>query len=106
MTLTPESLRADSKARDMLRYFDFTVQDVNEYDAVWFDITPLEPFDIIAQRSSGCVYALVGPERHVLLGTSEGQAGIMAANLTDLDSSSHTPPGSIDRLRCRVTLIQ
>jgi hypothetical protein len=44
---------------------------------------PLEPFEIVAQRSSGCVYALTGPQRQVLLATSEGQAGIIAANLKE-----------------------
>jgi hypothetical protein len=50
---------------------------------VWFDTAPLEPFEIVAQRSTGCVYALTGAPRHVLLATSEGQAGIMAASLQE-----------------------
>src|SRR5258706_12316253 len=48
-----------------------------------FDAAPLEPFEIVAQRSTGCVYALTGAQRHVLLATSEGQAGIMAASLQE-----------------------
>ena len=83
MTVTPEILRASKETRDMLWPFDFAVVDDGEYGPVWFDTTPLEPFEIAAQRSSGCVYALTGPQRHVLLATSEGQAGIMAASLQD-----------------------
>jgi hypothetical protein len=83
MTVTPEILRADKDIRDMLWPFDFTVTDDREFGPVWFDTAPLAPFEIVAQRSSGCVYALIGPERHVLLATSEGEAGVIAANLKE-----------------------
>jgi hypothetical protein len=83
MTVTPEILRANKEIRDMLWRFDFVVVDRNEYGPVWFDAAPLEPFEIVAQRSTGCVYALTGAQRHVLLATSEGQAGIMAASLQE-----------------------
>src|SRR6476620_12766003 len=83
MTVTPEFLRANKAIRDMLWHFDFVVVDHNEYGPVWFDTAPLEPFEIVAQRSTGCVYALTGAQRHVLLATSEGQAGIMAASLQE-----------------------
>jgi len=83
MTVMPEILRAKKEIRDMLWRFDFVVVDNREYGPVWFDTTPLEPFEIVAQRSTGCVYALTGAQRHVLLATSEGQAGIMAASLQD-----------------------
>src|SRR6266496_5055793 len=79
MTVTPEFLRANKDIRDMLWPFDFAVVDNREYGPVRFDTAPLEPFEIVAQRSSGCVYALTGPQQHVLLATTEGQAGIMAA---------------------------
>src|SRR5258705_11049348 len=83
MTVTPEILRANKKIRDMLWPFDFVVVDNKEYGPVWFDTAPLEPFEIAAQRSTGRVYALTGAQRHVLLATSEGQAGIMAASLQE-----------------------
>jgi hypothetical protein len=83
MTVTPEILRANKAIRDMLWHFDFVVVDRNEYGPVWFDAAPLEPLEIVAQRSTGCVYALTGAQRHVLLATSEGQAGIMAASLQE-----------------------
>jgi hypothetical protein len=47
------------------------------------DTAPLAPFEVVGQRGSGCVFALVGPQRHVLLLTSEGQAGIVAASLQE-----------------------
>jgi hypothetical protein len=53
MTVTPEILRANKEIRDMLRPFDFVVVDNQEYGPVWFDT--------VAQRSTGCVYALIGP---------------------------------------------
>jgi hypothetical protein len=83
MTLTPKILRADQDIRDMLWPFDFAVTDNSEYGPVWFDTAALAPFEIVAQRSSGCVYALIGSERHVLLATSEGGAGVIAASLTE-----------------------
>jgi len=83
MTVTPEMLRANTEIRDMLWPFDFAVVDNKEYGPVWFDTAPLLPFEIVAQRGSGCVYALVGPQRRLLLATSEGQADIMAASLRE-----------------------
>jgi hypothetical protein len=72
MPVTPEILRTSKQLRDMLWPFDFVVVDNEEYGPVWFDTAPLEPFEIVAQRSTGCVYALTGAQRHVLLATSEG----------------------------------
>ena len=83
MTVMPEILRAKKEIRDMLWRFDFVVVDNREYGPVWFYTAPLEPFEIVAQRSTGCVYALTGAQSHVLLATSEGQAGIMAASLQE-----------------------
>jgi len=84
MTVTPEILRANKEIRDMLWSFDFVVVDNQEYGPVWFDTAPLEPFKIMAQRSTGCVYALTGAQHHILLATSEGQAGVvMAASLQE-----------------------
>jgi len=83
MTVTPEILGTSKDIRDMLWPFDFVVVDNGEYGPVWFDAAPLEPFEIVAQRSTGCVYALTGAQRHILRATSEGQAGIMAASLQE-----------------------
>jgi hypothetical protein len=67
----------------MLWPFDFALSDNDAYGTIWFDTAALAPFEIVAQRSSGCVYALIGPERHVLLATSEGEAGVIAASLKE-----------------------
>jgi hypothetical protein len=83
MTLTPGSLRADENIREMLWPFDFELIDNGGYGPVWFDAAPFAPFEIVAQRNSGCVYALIGPQRHVLLATTEGRAGIVAASLKE-----------------------
>ena len=80
MLVTPEILRADKKIRDMLWSFDFDVQDP-DYDMIWFDTAPLQPFEVVAVKGSGCVYALTGMLRHVLFVTSEGQAAIVAEDL-------------------------
>jgi len=81
MTVTLENLRADAQAREMLQRFDFVVEDAD--NEVWFDAAPLQPFQVIAQKGSGCVYALTGPEKRVLFVSSEGQAGIVAASLRE-----------------------
>ncbi len=83
MNVTPKMLRASKEICDMLWPFDFKVVDSKEFGPVWFDTAPLEPFEIVAQRGTGCVYTLIGPRRHVLLATTEGQAGIIAANLKE-----------------------
>ena len=82
MRVTLEQLRANEKARAMLQVFDFDVQDDNS-EPVWFETEPLEPFEIVAKRNSGCVYVLIGKQGHVLHATSEGQAGVIAKDLTD-----------------------
>jgi hypothetical protein len=82
MTVTLQALRANRRARALLQGFDFDVQD-DASAPMWFDTAPLAPFETVAQRYSGCVYALVGPRRHVMLATSEGQAAIVAADLAD-----------------------
>ncbi len=73
MTVTPEILRASKQIREMLWPFDFTVVDNKEHGPVWFDTAPLQPFEIVAQRGSGCARALTGPQWHVLLVTFEGK---------------------------------
>ena len=83
MKVTPAALRANRDVRDMLWPFDFAVTSNKEFGPVWFDTAPLQPFEIVAQRGSGCVYAPTGSQRHVLLATSEGQAGIVAASLKE-----------------------
>lgn len=83
MNVTPETLRANEDIRDMLLPFDFDVVDDKGYGPVWFDTAALQPFEIVAQRGSGCIYALTGPKRHVLLATSERKAGIVATNLKE-----------------------
>jgi hypothetical protein len=82
MPITLEDLRANKAVRDMLWSFDFQVQD-DPRMPVWFDTAPLQPFEVVAQKGSGCVYALTGPDRHVLFVTSEGQADIIAASLSE-----------------------
>ena len=101
MKVTPETLRASQDIRDMLWPFDFAVTSNKEYGPVWFDTAPLQPFEIVAQRGSGCVYALTGPQRHVLLATSEGQAGIVAASLKECLELVVTHPYWQDILRLR-----
>lgn len=81
MDITPEILRASRNAHDMLWVFDFQIQDDRE--PYWFDTAPLEPFEAVGRRGSGCVYALFGPQRHVLLVTSEGAAAVVAASLRE-----------------------
>jgi len=83
MTVTPDMLGVDQKIRDMLWPFDFAPVDNTSHGPVWMDTAPLAPFEVVGQRGSGCVFALVGPQRHVLLLTSEGQAGIVAASLQE-----------------------
>jgi hypothetical protein len=78
MKVTPETLRADKAVRDMLWPFDFAVVGSKAYGPVWFDTAPLEPFEIVAQRGSGCIYALTGPQRHVLLATNRGVSAAAA----------------------------
>ena len=82
MDVTPETLRASRNAHDMLWMFDFQIQD-DVREPYWFDTAPLEPLEAVGRRGSGCVYALFGPQRRVLLVTSEGEAAVIAATLRE-----------------------
>ncbi|MBM3529758.1 MAG: hypothetical protein FJX62_16870 [Alphaproteobacteria bacterium] len=82
MAVTLAKLKADVKARDMLSSFDLRVAGDNA-DPPWFDTAPLAPFEIVATKGAGCIYALTGPHEHVLFVTSEGQASLIAASLQE-----------------------
>jgi hypothetical protein len=83
MSVTPQILTGNREIREMLLRFDFEPMDNAEYGPVWFETAPLKPFDVVAQRGSGCVYATIGPERHVVLVTTEGRAGVVAGSLRE-----------------------
>jgi hypothetical protein len=83
MTVTPTMLGASQTMRDMLWPFDFDVEDNRSHGPVWIDVSALQPFEVVGKTGAGDVLALVGDGQHVLLLTSEGQAGIVAASLKD-----------------------
>lgn len=83
MSVTPEMLGASQAMRDLLWPFDFEVEDNASFGPVWMDVTALQPCKVIGKTGAGDVIALVGAAQHVLLLTSEGQAGIVAASLQE-----------------------
>jgi|tagenome__1003787_1003787.scaffolds.fasta_scaffold20962340_4 hypothetical protein len=82
MEITPKTLRENKRIRDMLSAFDFEVVD-EPFDHTWFKTDNLQPFEIVARRASGCLFSVFGPRQSILLVTSEGGAGVIAATLRE-----------------------
>ena len=66
--------------------FDFSLERVDD-DADWIELAPKRPFTVIAGDGTGGVFLAYGDgpleSLPILHGTSEGQAGRVASNLTE-----------------------
>jgi hypothetical protein len=81
MSLSPEVLNADSEVTKRLQTFDFYLKsDDNAPD--WFLVDGIERPQQIASDGSGGAFVLL-PSKSVLYVSSEGRAGVIAANFDD-----------------------
>jgi hypothetical protein len=83
MPLSPDALAVDTEAVERLCWsFDFRLEtDLDQTG--WFTVDGAKAFRPIGRDGAGGVFALLPPSQHVLYVSSEGQAGIVAANFDE-----------------------
>jgi hypothetical protein len=83
MTFSADMLLVNSKVCELLaRAFDFAVS--IERDAkTWFAVDGAERIDVIARDGSGGVYVTFPQSPHVIYAASDGEAGVIAANVEE-----------------------
>lgn len=76
-------IRGDGEVRDLLAGpFDFDVV-VRDAATGWYPIDPERSAEVVARDGSGGLFILYGDDGMLLHVTSEGQAGVIAANLRE-----------------------
>jgi len=79
MPLTPETLAANEDAVERLDWmFGFRI-DIEPAEPVWFKVDGIERIRPIGQDGAGGVFAML-PDSRVLYVSSEGEAGVLAAD--------------------------
>jgi hypothetical protein len=83
MPLSPDALAANAEAVERLCWsFDFRLEtDLDQTG--WFTVDGAKAFRPIGRDGAGGVFALLPPSQHMLYVSSEGQAGIIAANFDE-----------------------
>jgi hypothetical protein len=83
MSVTIEALKADPEVRKALWHAcDFRVDDAGGPD--WFAIDGWSRYETVGRDGTGGIFAIYGPQQRVLYVSSEGQAGVIAADLDEL----------------------
>lgn len=84
-----DKIRRDPEVRTLLGdTFDFYLVDnfdsaENEEYFNWFNIDGVSKRRVVARKGSGCAFLLFGADERLGFVSSEGQAGIIAANLAE-----------------------
>jgi hypothetical protein len=83
MSITMEMLKADPEVRKaLLHACDFAVVEGGGLD--WFTIDGVPRYDTVGRDATGGIFAVYGPQRRILHVSSEGHAGVVAADLGEL----------------------
>ena len=101
--ITLQEIKKNPELVDMLAWpYDFDIE-VDKLDKSWLQLDLDIGFDVIAREGSGGLYLAYGnmkiEERPILYVSSEGQAGKIAQNLTELISMIITVPYWQDLLK-------
>lgn len=81
MPLTPDQL-GDQPAERLGRSFDFWIEPPSQ-DRAWFSVDGVERFQQIGNDGGGGAFVLLPPSQRVLYVSSEGEAGIIAADFEE-----------------------
>ena len=85
MAVSIEALKADAELREALAHGCDFAFDEGGGGPDWFTIDGYEHrYDTFGHDGSGGIFATFGPEGRVLYVSSEGQAGVIAANVAEL----------------------
>ena len=80
MPVSPEALTADPDAVELFGVCNFEVS-VGPEEPAWFIVDGIPAVRQIGEDGAGGIFALLPPTQRVLYVSSEGQAGIIAADL-------------------------
>jgi hypothetical protein len=80
MPVTPDALAADPEAVELLGVCNFEVN-VGPEEPAWFTVDGIPAVRQIGEDGAGGIVALLPPTQRVLFVSSEGEAGIIAADL-------------------------
>jgi hypothetical protein len=80
MPLSPDALTANPDAAELLGVCNFEVN-VGPEEPAWFTVDGIPAVRQIGEDGAGGIFALMPPTQRVLYVSSEGQAGIIAADL-------------------------
>jgi hypothetical protein len=80
MPVSPDALTADPDAVEALGVCNFEVN-VGPEEPAWFTVDGIPAVRQIGEDGAGGIFALLPPTQRVLFVSSEGQAGIIAADL-------------------------
>jgi hypothetical protein len=80
MPVSPDALTADPDAVEALGVCNFEVN-VGPEEPAWFTVDGIPAVRQIGEDGAGGIFALLPPTQRVLYVSSEGQAGIIAADL-------------------------
>jgi hypothetical protein len=83
MPLSPDALAVDTEAVERLCWsFDFRLE-ADLHQTGWFTVDGAKACEPIGRDGAGGVFALLPPSQHILYVSSEGQAGIVAADFDE-----------------------
>ena len=83
MPLSPDDVIADAEAVELLGQWHDFQPDAGAGEPAWFTVDGIAAFRQIGHDGAGGVFALLPPAGHVLYVSSEGQAGIIAADFEE-----------------------
>jgi hypothetical protein len=83
MPLDLDTLRGNAEVSERLSWsFEFRIED-DPHEPVWFTVDGIKTIEGIGRDGAGGVFAIMPPSPRVLYVTSEGEAGIVAADLDE-----------------------
>jgi hypothetical protein len=117
MPLNPDALAANAEVVEQLCWsFDFRLE-TNLDQPEWFTVDGVEAIRPIGRDGAGGVFALLPPSQRLLYVSSEGQAGIIAADFDEFlqlilacpywqDILKYSDGGSLAEMRRAATALQ
>jgi hypothetical protein len=117
MPLSPETLTANAEVLEQLSWTFELRFATDDKEPVWFSVDGVEGIRRIARNGAGGVFALVSGSPRVLYISSEGAAGVVAADLDEFiavvmacpywhDLLKFSGSGNLDEMRRAATVLE
>ncbi len=117
MPLSPETLTANAEVLEQLSWTFGLRFDIDPKEPSWFSVDGAERITPIARDSAGGVFALISGSPRLLYVSSEGAAGVVAADLDEFmalivacpcwhDLLKFSGSGKLDEMRRAATVLE